>query len=115
MGCGSVVNSTWDSTLDYEVVYTGDNLQLLEYKIEQGSNLSYVIETFALAIQEIDNKVYVPYIKEDNSLSMDMTGIQLNVKFPDAGIGALVYNKTEGFEYTKLSSENWKFNIIEIR
>lgn len=116
MGCINPLNNAWDSTPDYKIVYTGKDLSFAEYKIEQGSHLQYVIETFATAIETLDNKeYYTPFVQRDNTLTIDMTATQLNQKFPSAPLMATVYNTDEGFEYIKLSSTEWKFQIIDIR
>ncbi|MNK87365.1 hypothetical protein D3C87_1073010 [compost metagenome] len=116
MSCASSQNNTWSSTLDYSVVYTGQNMGFAGYTIKQGENLQAVIENLALAIEKVDTKEYYePFVLIDDFVDMDLTAVQLNSRYPTAPVTGVVYNTEAGYQYTKISALNWKFEIIEIR
>jgi hypothetical protein len=116
MGCASPQNNTWDSTVDFHVVYTGLTVDVAGFRIRQNDNYQSVTQALINAVNYVDNKeYYTPYIKVDNSLLFTMTGEEVETKHPDAPLGAIVYNDVDGFEFTKLAVNVWKFQIIEIR
>lgn len=116
MSCQANVNSTWDAILDYEIVYTGQGVAFAGYVIRQNENLSSIIEKFAQAIKYVDTKdYYEPYVLIDDAVAMDLTGEQLNARYPNAPVTGVIYNTDGGYQYTKISAINWKFEIIEIR
>lgn len=116
MSCASTQNNTWSSTLDYSVVYTGQTIHFAGYTVIQGENLQAVIENLALAIKKVDSKeLYEPFVLIDDFVSMNMTAEELNLRYPTAPVTGVVYNTEAGYQYTKISALNWKFEIIEIR
>lgn len=116
MSCQSSQNNSWSSTLDYEVVYTGLTVEFAGYTVRQGDNYQKVIDNLINAIIKVDTKDYYdPYVLIDDSVAMDLTGSALNARYPEAPITGVVYNTTGGYQYTKISAINWKFEIIEIR
>lgn len=117
MGCNdSSLNNSWGDILDSEIIYTGLPSQCDFLEITPGMKLKDVLNLLSVAICTLsEGEEPIPtVIIQDDSLTINTTGEDLNLRYPEIVNGGVVYSPEESIQFTKYPT-GWKFEIIELR